>query len=112
MAEHQGPFLIGEVGGFTTVGIGHLGGFFNVGNEVFPGGGKALIALRFGTTLHQGFHHPSRGDFLAATVEDLFLKLGNQRQGLIAELDGELCHEQRGKCSNSEVALATPNSNS
>ena len=72
--------------------IGQLGGLLDIGDQVFPRGGEALIRLRFRTALHKGFHHPRGGHLLAAAIEDLLLKLSQQGIRLVAELDRELRH--------------------
>ena len=70
------------------MGIGKLGSFFNVLDQIHPGGREPLIGLRTGTAFNQGFHNPCGSDLLAATVEDLFLKLGDKSIGFVAQLDG------------------------
>ena len=75
------------------MGIGHLRRLLNVSDQVFPGGREALVGLGLGAALNEGLHHTSGRYLLAATVEDLFLELGDQGIGLVAELDGELRHK-------------------
>ncbi len=74
------------------MGLGDLGGLLDVGEEILPGGGEALVRLGFGSTFDQGFDNPFGGDLFAATVEDLLLKLGDQRISFVADADGELRH--------------------
>ena len=82
------------------MGIGNLGRLLDIGDQIFPGGCKALIGLGFGATFHQGFNHTGCRNLLATSIEDFFLKLGNQGQSLIAELDGELSHGKRQSLSH------------
>jgi hypothetical protein len=70
------------------MGIGKLGSFFNVLDQIHPGGRKPLIRLRTGTAFNQRFHNPCCRDLFAASVEDLFLKLGDKSISFVAQLDG------------------------
>ena len=72
------------------MGVGQLGGLFDVLNQIDPGGGKAFIRLRSSPTFHQGFDNTSGRDFFAATIEDLLLQLSDQGIGLIGQLDRQL----------------------
>ena len=74
------------------MGLGDLRCLLDIRDEIFPGGGEALVRLGLGATLKKGRHHTLSGDFLASTVEDLLLQLGNQGVSLIADRDGELRH--------------------
>ena len=74
------------------MGVSQLGRLFDVLDQIGPGRGEALVGLRLGTTLNEGFHHTRGGHLLAAPIEDLLLKLGDQGISLVAELDGELRH--------------------
>ena len=74
------------------MGLGDLGGLLNVSEEILPRGGEALVRLGFGSTFDQGFDHPFGGDLFPATVEDLLLKLGDQRISFVADGDGQLRH--------------------
>ena len=60
MGEHQGPFFVAEVGRFGAVGMGHSRRLFDVGDQIAPGGGEALVRLRLGATFDQGFDHAGR----------------------------------------------------
>ncbi len=92
MTQNKRPFLIGEAGRLAAMGIGQLGCLLDVLDQIGPGGGEAFIGLRFRTTLDKSFHDTGSRDFLAATVEDFLLQLGNQGISLVAQLDGELRH--------------------
>ena len=92
MTQHKSPLFVAEGGGLAAMGIGQLGGFLDVLDQIGPGRGEALIGLGFCSALNQSFDHPSCRYFFAAAVEDLFLKLSDQGISLIAQLDGELRH--------------------
>ena len=77
------------------MGIGELGRFLNVGNEVFPRGRETLVGLRLGSAFNQGLDDPSCRDFLAAAIENLLLELSDQSISFIAQLDGELRHRSK-----------------
>ena len=106
MTEDQRPLGITEVGGLAAVGVGHLGGLLDVGDQVLPGGGEALVRLRLGTALHQRLNHASRGHLLTATVEDLLLQLSDQGIGLVAEFDRELRHKREQLFLRSSTAIS------
>ena len=74
------------------MGIGQLGRFLNVLDQIGPGGGEAFVRLRLGAAFHKGLHNAGGRDLLATTVEDLLLKLSDQGIRLVAELDRELRH--------------------
>ena len=74
------------------MGVGKLGRFFDVLDQIGPGGGEAFVRLGLGAAFHQGLHHAGGRDLLATTVEDLFLELSDQGIRLVAELDRELRH--------------------
>ena len=72
--------------------MGHPRRLLDVGDQIAPGGREALVGLGFGSTFHQGLDHASRRYLLTPPVEDLFLELGDQGVGLVAERDRELRH--------------------
>ena len=77
MAEHQGPFLITEGGGFAAMGIGQLGRLLDVLDQIRPGRGKTLVGLRFRAAFHQGLHNTCSRNLLTPAIEDLLLKLSD-----------------------------------
>ena len=109
MGQHQRPFLIAEIGRLGSVGSGDAGRFFDIRDQILPGGGEALIRLRLSSTFQHGFDHSFRRHLLATTIEDLLLKLNDECISLVAELDGELRHDDTGSLSS--VALETANGN-
>ena len=74
------------------MGIRHLGGLLDIGDQVLPRRGKTFVGLGFGATFDQRLDHTRGGDLLATAIEDLLLKLGDESISLIAELDRELRH--------------------
>ena len=70
------------------MGVGKLGRFFDVLDQIYPRGRESLVGLRTGTAFNQRFHNPCGRDLLTATVEDLFLKLSDESIGFVAQLDG------------------------
>ena len=92
MTENEGPFLIGQRGGLAAVGVSQLGRFFDVLDQIRPGGGEAFVGLGFGTTFHKGFNDSRCRHLLATAIEDLLLQLSDESISFIAELDGELRH--------------------
>ena len=111
MAEDQHPLGIADVGRLAAVGIGELGGLLNVRDQVFPGGGEALVGLRLGTALHQSLNHARSRNFLAAAIEDLLLKLSDQGIRLIAQLDRELRHAGNDVYLRSSTAISKVTTN-
>ena len=85
------------------MGLGHLGRLLNVGDQILPGGGKALIGLGFGAAFDQGFDHALGTHLFATPLEDLLLQLGNQGIALFADLDGELRHRKGVHCLISSI---------
>ena len=100
MAEHQRPLLIGERGGLAAMGVSQLGGFFDVLDQIGPGGGEPLVGLRLCAAFDQRLNDAGGRDLLAATVEDLLLQLSDQGISLVAELDGELRHDAEKQLSH------------
>ena len=100
MAEHKSPLLIGERGGLAAVGVSELGGFFDVLDQIGPGGGEPLVGLRLGAAFDQGLNDAGGRNLFAATVEDLLLQLSDQGISLVAELDGELRHDAEKQLSH------------
>ena len=100
MAEHQRPLLICKRGRLAAVGVGKLGGFFDVLNQIGPGRSEPLVGLRLCAAFDQGLDDAGGRDLLAATVEDLLLQLSDQGISLVAELDGELRHDAEKQLSH------------
>ena len=76
------------------MGIGQLGGLFDVLDQIDPGGRKTLVRLRSGTAFDEGFDNAGGSDFFAATIKDLLLQLSDQGIGLIGQLDRQLRHRE------------------
>ena len=70
------------------MGVGKLGCFFNVFDQIHPGGCEPLVGLRTSTAFNQRFHDPCGRDLFATSVEDLFLKLSDESISFVAQLDG------------------------
>jgi len=100
VAEHQRPLLIRERGRLAAMGVGKLGGFFDVLDQIGPGGGEPLVGLRLCAAFDQRLNDAGGRDLLAATVEDLLLQLSDQGISLVAELDGELRHDAEKQLSH------------
>ena len=70
------------------MGVGKLRRFFDVLDQIHPRGREPFVGLRPGTAFNQRFNNPCGRHFLTTTVEDLFLKLGDESISFVAQLDG------------------------
>ena len=69
------------------MGVGKLRRFFDVLDEIHPRGCESLVGLRTGTAFNKRFNNSCSRDLLATTVEDLFLKLGDESISFVAQFD-------------------------